>query len=174
MNNWIGQIIVLLLLSTALAVGINAVRCDGINFIGNWPSRTSSDGEPLKPPSADEGDPPFITLDDAAMMFQNPDIVFIDARDPEDYAYGHIAKSINIPFDYLDEQWEEYIDSLGRSLRYVIYCSGGECESSLFLGRYFYELGFTDIKIFFGGWEEWKLHNLPRTSGDHSGEEIES
>ena len=161
MNKWYVQIIGLLALSAVLALAINFMRDDGIALLGNWPSRTAEAGEPVVPPSAEEGDPPFITLDDAVALYQSPGIIFIDARDPEDYASGHITRSINIPFDYLDDDWKAHIDRLDRSARYVIYCSGSECESSLFLGRYFRDLGFVNVSVFYGGWSEWEINNLP-------------
>ena len=141
-------------------------------MIGNWPSRTASGEGPVVPPSAEEGDPPFISLDDAVAIFQKSGIVFIDARDPEDFDYGHITRSINIPFDYLDDYWEGIIDNLDQDITYVIYCSGTDCESSLFLGRYLAEKGFSDLHVFFGGWQEWIDSSLPITvnSGDEGGD----
>ncbi len=163
MKNWFLQVIVILIFSAVAALVLNASRPGGIAIKGNWPSRTASGEEPIKPPSAQEGDPPFVTLDDAVAKYQSPDMIFIDSRDPEDYKYGHIVKAINIPFDYLDETWEAVIDILNRDRGYVIYCSGDECESSLFLGRYLYDLGFQHVFIFFGGWQEWGDNNLPVT-----------
>ncbi len=164
MKNWIVQIAVILLVSTIAAVTLNAVRDNGIAMIGNWPSRTASGEGPITPPSAEEGDPLFITLDDAVAKYQAPDVIFIDSRDPADYEYARITRSINIPFDYLDETWDAYIaDSLDPNAEYVIYCSGDECELSLFLGRYLQELGFEHIYIFYGGWREWEENDLPIT-----------
>ncbi len=162
MKNWCVQVIVILLISTVAALVVNASGDGGIALKGNWPSRTAQSGEAVAPPSADEGDPLFITLDDAVARYQSSEVVFIDARDPEDYAYGHVTRSINIPFDYLDESWDPVIDALDRNVEYVIYCSGTECEVSLFLGRYFtIQLGFTNVSIFYGGWSEWEGNNLP-------------
>jgi rhodanese-related sulfurtransferase len=161
MKNWLIQIIIILLVSTGVAIAVNSIRSDGIALVGNWPTRTSSGEGPIIPPSAEEGDPPFITLDDAVAKFQSPGTVFIDARAPEDYEYGRIAKSINIPFDYLDEYWESVIDRLDPNTDYIVYCSGDECEASLFLGRYLGERGFTRISIFYGGWREWLDNGMP-------------
>ena len=161
MKNWLLQVLCILLLASVTALVVNAVREDGINIIGNWPSRTASGDEAVVPPSAQEGDPPFITLDDAVARYQSPDVVFVDARDPEDFEWGHILRAINIPFDYLDENWEAVIATLDKNAEYVIYCSGTECESSLFLARYFEQLGFAKIHVFYGGWSEWASNKLP-------------
>ena len=163
MRHWITQILVILFVSAVVAVAINAGRTNGIAFIGNWPSGTRSGDEPIEPPSAEEGDPPFLTIDDAVAQYQNADIIFIDSRDPEDYEYGHIRRAISIPFDYLDEYWDGVIADLDREARYVVYCSGSECETSLHLGRYLQDLGFEHISVFYGGWSEWEDNNLPVT-----------
>lgn len=163
MKNWVIQIILLLAVSTLAAVAVNGVRTDGISLIGNWPSRTSGDSLPLVPPSAAEGDPPFITLDDAVAKYQNPDIIFIDARSPEDFAAGRIVRAVNIPYDYLDDQWMQVIDALDPAKEYVAYCSGGECESSLFLARILKDKGFQRLAVFYGGWQEWVDNRLPVT-----------
>ena len=161
MRNWLLQIIVILILSTIAALAINSARGGGIAIIGNWPSRTGSDDGPVIPPSAEEGDPPFVTLEDAAAKYQSPDIIFVDSRDPEDFKYGHIKRAINIPFDYIDDYWDDYIESLDRSRGYVVYCSGNECETSLNLGRYLSSWGFPHVYIFYGGWHEWEENGLP-------------
>lgn len=161
MRNWLLQIFIILVISAIGAVTFNAIRPGGIAIKGSWPSRTASGEGPIIPPSAQEGDPLFVSLDDAVAKYQSPDIIFIDSRDPADYEYGRIAKSINIPFDYLDDYWDSVIDSLDRKRGYVIYCSGDECELSLFLGRYMNTLGFNNIFIFYGGWREWVENDLP-------------
>jgi rhodanese-related sulfurtransferase len=166
MRNWLVQIIVILILSTGIALAINAARGGGVSVIGDWPSGTRDDAGPIIPPSAEPGDPQFITLEDAVAKYQSPDIIFIDSRDPEDYEYGHIKRAINIPFDYIDDAWDAYIDSLDHSRGYVVYCSGGECETSLYLGRYLFGRGFKNLTVFYGGWQEWVDNNLPIVKGN--------
>lgn len=170
MRNWFVQLVVILIISTIAALAINSARGGGVAVIGNWPSGTRSGEEPVKPPSAEEGDPPFITLEDAVAKYQSPDIIFIDSRDPEDFDFGHIKRAINIPFEYIDEEWEAYIESLDRHRGYVVYCSGDECETSLHLGRYLQSFGFPNIFVFYGGWREWEDNGLPITSGQPSEE----
>lgn len=172
MKHWLIQIVLLLAVSVLAGVVINAVRPDGISLIGNWPSHTSGGSGPVIPPSAVEGDPPFVTLDDAVAKYQTPEVVFIDARSPEDFAAGHIVRSMNIPYDYLDDHWMQVIDSLDATREYVTYCSGEECEASLFLGRILKDKGFERLSIFYGGWQEWVDNRLPVTApeGGEGGE----
>jgi len=170
MRHWILQALIILVFSTIVALAVNSARSGGVAIIGNWPSPTDGGEGAVRPPSAEEGDPPFIDLEDAVAKFQSPDIVFIDSRSPADYELGHIKNAINIPFDYIDEAWETVIDSLDRSRGYVVYCSGGECETSLFLGRYLSDLGFPNISVFYGGWSEWEENGLPVEWSEEVGE----
>ena len=43
----------------------------------------------------------------------------------------------------------------------VTYCSGEDCHSSVDLAARLIEFGFENVKIFFGGWEEWNIAGLP-------------
>ena len=164
------QALILVLTSALVGIVYNIISDNGIPLVGRWPTSGSS-AEAAVPPSADEGDPPFISLDDAAALYQTPGVVFIDARDPEDYDYGRIKGAINIPYEYLpedglDQYWDEMIRTLPLDTKVVIYCSGTECELSLYLGRDMAQLGYTDISIFYGGWSDWENSGLPIERGE--------
>jgi len=159
----IKQLVLIVIVSTLLALVVNMASSNRIPLVGNWPSIPGSHTVAV-PPSADEGDPTFISLDEAAARFQSSGTLFIDTRDPEDYEFGRIKGSVNIPYDYL----EDYLDTLRaipRDKEIVTYCSGTECELSLFLGRDMQYEGFENIYIFYGGWREWKRAELPTDSG---------
>ncbi len=159
------QALILLIFSSALGLIINSVSGNGISLKGNWPSVSNSDSV-VVPPSAEEGDPPFISLDEAAAIYQDKRAVFIDAREPEDFAYGHIMGAINIAYDYLPIEnlevfWDSVASEIPRNRPLVIYCSGSECESSLSLGRDMAAFGWTEVHVFYGGWREWERAELP-------------
>ncbi|UCD94964.1 MAG: rhodanese-like domain-containing protein [Candidatus Zixiibacteriota bacterium] len=160
----IKQALIVIAFSAAVAVCSNLISGSGIPFVGNWPSVSGSDTVAV-PPSADEGDPPFISLDEAAAKFQLRDGVFIDARDPEDYEYGRIKGALNLPYDYLEDYWDEIVPDLSKDKQYIIYCSGTECELSLFLARDLVYNGFEKVFIFYGGWREWERAKLPTEGG---------
>jgi len=164
------QTLIILLFSAVLALVINGLSSSGIPYKGNWPSAISDDSIAV-PPSAEEGDPPFISLDEAAAIYQTPRAVYLDARDPEDYMYGHIKGALNIPYDYLpedniEEYWEEIEQKIPKDALIVTYCSGTECETSLFLARDLVSRGYEKVRIFFGGWREWQKAGLPTVNGE--------
>ncbi len=158
------QAVILLLLAVILGLGVNVVSPTRIAYVGEYRSITKG-GEPVIPPDADPGDPEFIALDMAIMDHQAGDVIFIDARDPEEFACGTIPGAINIPFDYLpDGDLRPYLDSAmsypEEGQRIITFCSGEECDLSLHMGRNLQAEGYTNIAIFFGGAREWELAGL--------------
>jgi rhodanese-related sulfurtransferase len=164
MRSRVGQALVLIFISVILAFGANTFSGRGIPLKGNWPSISGSDSV-IVPPSAEAGDPPFISLDEAAAKFQSPGILIIDARDSADYDAGHIKGAVNLPFDYMDDYWNKVMAGVDKKREIVIYCSGEECELSLMLGREMAGRGYSRISIFYGGWREWERAKLPIEKG---------
>jgi len=164
MKSRIGQALTILALAVIVAIGVNIFSANRILLIGEWPSISGSDTVAV-PPSAQEGDPLFISLDDAAARHQSRNVLFIDARDPEDFEYGHILGAINLPYDYVEDYWDEVVPRIPGDKELVIYCSGTECELSLFLGREMVAEGYEKIFVFYGGWREWEGAGLPIEKG---------
>ncbi|UCD63341.1 MAG: rhodanese-like domain-containing protein [Candidatus Zixiibacteriota bacterium] len=158
------QFVIIILVAAVAGVGLNLVSPNRIDFIGKYRSLSSGDG-PIVPPTAEPGDPPFISIEVAELEHSNYQVVFIDARDAGEFVCGTIPGSVNIPFEYLPEgDLRPYIDSVLGGLpgdyHFIIFCSGEECDLSLHLGRTMQELGYTNLSIFFGGWREWVQFGL--------------
>lgn len=160
MSTRIKQAVLLVVISVILAVVVNLVSARRIPFHGEWPSISGSDSV-IVPPSAQPGDPPFISLDEAAAKFQSKNVVFIDARDTADFKLGRIRGAHNLPYDYYEDFWTSVMKDIPSDREIVIYCSGDECELSLFLGRELAARGYDKVFIFYGGWREWAKAKLP-------------
>jgi len=160
----IRQAIVLLFFSAILGLGVNYFHPHKIPYVGQYRELTSGEG-PIVPPSASEGDPPFIAIDVAQMEHQMGGTLFVDARDSAEFNCGTIPGSVNLPFDYLpEENLAGYIDSsLNKAAKgepIIVFCSGEECDLSLHLGRNLQSLGYNRVSIFFGGAREWEKFGL--------------
>ena len=147
----IREAVVLTLLAALFGVAYTALT--GRGFFG--PSRA------LLPPT--EG-LQMITLAEAKAAFESGDGLFIDTRHPYEFNLGHIPHALNFPLADLDARRSD-IERLPRGRRLFIYCDGAECNSSIETGARFLQLGFRDVHVLFGGWQEWKARNLP-TEGD--------
>jgi len=101
----------------------------------------------------------FISYEEAVALFNAGAALFVDARHEYDYKLGHIKGAINVPLqDFALER--SPLSSLPKDTLIVTYCDGAECNSSIELAQKLAAAGFTRVKMFFGGWNEWKQHHL--------------
>jgi len=104
--------------------------------------------------------PEMIQIEEAQEMFGSGTAVFIDTRDEWAYRAGHIKGAINIPLVEFDTRIDSLKDLPGdKSL--ITYCDGTECNSSIEFANRLYSMGISNVKIFFGGWEEWRSSQFP-------------
>lgn len=108
----------------------------------------------------------FITLGEAEELFATGSALFIDSRAEEDFKKGRIFGAVNIPFVEKKKKEELNMESYPHEGIYVVYCDASECQSSVELAKLLHEKGFQDIRIFFGGWEEWLREGLPVSKED--------
>jgi len=103
----------------------------------------------------------FITLAETEELFSKGEALFIDSRSRQEYISGHILGALNIPFEESREKFKTTELGFLKGKTLVVYCSGGDCETSLSLAKLLYDQGLKDIKIFSGGWAEWSEAGLP-------------
>lgn len=94
--------------------------------------------------------------------------LFIDSRRPDDFAAGHIPGALNIPQERVQhlgkrEAGPDWAGTFGfpGGQTLVIYCEGGDCQTSISLAKIIRDQGYQDIRIFSGGWAEWSAAGLP-------------
>jgi rhodanese-related sulfurtransferase len=108
----------------------------------------------------------FITLGEAEELFATGSALFIDSRAAEDFKEGHIFGAVNVPFVEKKKKEELNMEPYPLEGIYVVYCDANECQSSVELAKLLHEKGFQDIRVFFGGWEEWVREGLPVSKED--------
>jgi rhodanese-related sulfurtransferase len=118
----------------------------------------------------------FITLAEAEDLFAQKmqtgqGAVFIDSRSRPEYTAGHIPGALNLPAGELKNARKTPPGgSLSTALSFpedqvlVVYCEGGDCQTSVSLAKLIHERGYTDIRIITGGWAEWVAAGLPEES----------
>jgi rhodanese-related sulfurtransferase len=102
----------------------------------------------------------MIPSEKANALFESKEAIFIDARHEFEYQLGHIREAINIPLNEIDKHRKQ-LDTFPKEKILIVYCDGAECNSSIELAVKLMDLKFTNVKVFFGGWQEWKVKNLP-------------
>ena len=101
-----------------------------------------------------------ISLMDAKAAFDSHAATFIDARHDFEFAQGHIHGAVNIPLTHFDQSIH-LVDQFLKSDRFILYCDGVACNSSIELAVKLTERGFTHIEVFFGGWQDWTNAGYP-------------
>jgi len=117
------------------------------------------------PDIPDVGRPIQIQISKVKAFFDAKAGAIIDAREPADYADGHIPGAINLPYDEVvtDPERLEKFDPQGKPI--IIYCGGGTCELSMNLGFALVNAGKKKVLVFMGGWPEWSTSGYPIAKG---------
>ncbi len=86
---------------------------------------------------------------------ENPGIV--DARSQVQFDAGHIpGAQLWSPFDVLDDRVPAFVGRLDPRRSIIVYCSNPKCPAANIVAQRLRRLGFTDVAVFTGGWEEWE------------------
>jgi rhodanese-related sulfurtransferase len=158
------QLVYLAALSVVLGLVANTVSPNKIPIVGNYRELSGSDSI-VVPPSAQPGDPPYISLEVALLDFGGGKAIFVDAREVEEWKCGTIPGAVSVPFEYLPEgdlslYFDSVLSSAAKDTPIITFCSGEECDLSLHLARNLQAVGYTGVKIFFGGSREWEKQGL--------------
>ncbi len=108
----------------------------------------------------------FIGGDEAEDLFAAGEALFIDSRSRLDFAAGHIPGALSIPLEEVKGEINkkrpiQNLFTLPRDKVLVVYCEGGDCQTSIGLARTIYDFGFKEVRVFEGGWAEWIARGLP-------------
>ncbi len=96
-----------------------------------------------------------VTYKQMLQIISNDNFFIIDARSAENYNKAHIGNAVNI-FPYDEESVVvQKIFELPQNKKIVIYCDGGQCDSSHELAKMIINFGFKNVYLYAGGWEEW-------------------
>jgi rhodanese-related sulfurtransferase len=157
--------LLIIFLGSAIGILYNVFSPGGITLKGSWSNQITSDSI-IVPYSYQKDDPPAVSLDYAQMKFQSQRVIFLDARLPADYKAGHIKGATNLPYEEFEQNAPKVLLKLKTDEEIITYCDGGECESSLLLSRELRDLGYKNVKVFFGGWAEWQQAGLAIGTGE--------
>jgi rhodanese-related sulfurtransferase len=108
----------------------------------------------------------LITVEEAEDIWRAGKTDFVDARGAGPYSEGHVPRARNLPEAESRQKLPADVLELPREKALVVYCEGGDCQSSLLLAKRLHERGFMDVRVMTGGWEEWKKAGLPEEKGD--------
>jgi rhodanese-related sulfurtransferase len=113
--------------------------------------------------------PVQIRLTAARSLFDASAALFVDAREPGEYAAGRIPGAVNLPYEEISSEPERLaaLDAGGRPI--IVYCGGGACEISLDLAWEMIHAGKRRVAVYMGGFPEWAEAGYPVEPGHPAG-----
>lgn len=139
--------LLILLASSVLGISYSAVSQKGFFRPGNSIAQLAKTA------------PSVISVEEARALY-NSKALFVDSRHPYEFKQGHIPGALNIPLSRFGENGSS-LDAISKDKLLVTYCDGVDCNSSMQLAAKLFEAGFTNVRVFFSGWQEWKSRGLP-------------
>ena len=93
----------------------------------------------------------------------DPKTIILDARAAPFYQQGHIPGALNLSRDDFAADYRRLRLTLDASKNksIVVYCSGGDCHDSRMVASALLSLGFTQVRVYTGGWSGWTEAGLP-------------
>jgi rhodanese-related sulfurtransferase len=93
--------------------------------------------------------------------------LILDARPSVFFEQGHVPGALNLARDNFAHDYRHLAPVLqpATDKPTIVYCSGGDCHDSRLVANALLSLGFSNVRVFTGGWEEWSKAGLPVSKG---------
>ncbi len=153
------QSLVILVLASALAVGVNLWRPAGLSFRHQGIS-------PGARVDTIPGQGAWISVENAEKHFAMKKAVFIDARPSSLYEQSHITGSRSLPVEQFDEFFTHNMADVPQDHVLVVYCDGKAAERSTALAQALIQRGYTNVRVLEKGLDLWVAHELPLEAGN--------
>jgi rhodanese-related sulfurtransferase len=105
-----------------------------------------------------------ITRDELRRLLDSGEpLQLVEALPPAYYEREHLPGAINLPHDQVDELASALLPD--RSVPVVVYCANGPCQNSGIAARRLEALGYTDVRDYELGKQDWIEAGLPVEHG---------
>jgi len=165
----LGGVLLTALISLAAGFSINRFSAHPLPLVYQTPEQrfdaelTSLVATPpfALPPAPTIGFPEF-----RAAVEKKSALIF-DARPAPFFIQGHVPGALNLARDDFAHDYQRLSAVLkaASDKPVIVYCSGGVCHDSRLVANALLTLGFSDVRVFTGGWEVWSAAGLPVSRG---------
>jgi rhodanese-related sulfurtransferase len=133
-------------------------------------SYTETNGMPdFKPLTAAETSEsasfPEIRLEELKQAVEKREVILLDGRSEKDYANGHIPSAHSLSVVDFETRFPQLASRFSREDRLVVYCGAGDCGLSRRLAALLRQKGYSRVRIYYGGYNEWFLASNPVVKG---------
>jgi rhodanese-related sulfurtransferase len=152
------QALLIGIVASGIALAVNAARNDGLPLINRIETKL---------PQAVEGSshdsPSVISVKDAFKMLNEKRVVFLDARDINEFEKYHVPGAIHIEPGKTEGKVEN-IKSIKTEL-FITYCYGPGCPLAEELTSELITKGIKNITVMPEGWDGWAGAGYPEEGG---------
>jgi rhodanese-related sulfurtransferase len=119
--------------------------------------------------------PPFkiapaatVGLGEFRSAVESKSALILDARPSVFFEQGHVPGALNLARDAFARDYRQLATVLkpATDKPIIVYCAGGDCHDSRLVANALMSLGFSNVRVFTGGWEEWSKARLPVSTGN--------
>lgn len=147
-RGWLAQASGIVLVASAIGAAYHAVSDDGL--ISRYENVRA-----IRLPSSLRVKMPRVELTELRRTAADGSATLIDARSATDFEAGHIPGAVNVPLDLVADERRERIALIPKDRTLIVYCSRESCDTAEVLGAWLGKEGFTDVRVFGGGWDAW-------------------
>ncbi len=98
-----------------------------------------------------------VSVQEARRLFGSDDVLFVDVRESEEHAKGHIPGSVHAPRGFLeflvDPESPMHVPALACGKKLILYCASG--GRSALATRTLKEMGVKNVAHIAGGYAAW-------------------
>lgn len=103
----------------------------------------------------------MVTIEQVRAMQAAEPVQFVDARNAAEFAKGHLPAAVLLSPDMFASGLPDAAMTLDRGFPVVVYCTGGQCDSSKLVAIRLQQIGFSRLYIYEGGFDAWKAAGMP-------------
>jgi rhodanese-related sulfurtransferase len=131
--------------AVVISLMVNALRPEGIDLFGH----------DKKTPAKAEIGFTIIDTETAIAKYKAGEGLFVDAREAEIFAAGHIKNAVNLPDQQFDEWINDFIGKTHPQTQIITYCDGIDCSQAKDLAEKLCLIGYESVFYFQEGYEAW-------------------
>ncbi len=108
-----------------------------------------------------------VSLSEFRTAVENQSTLILDARPAVFFERGHVPGALNLARDDFARDYRRLAPTLkaAQSKPVIVYCSGGACHDSRLVANALLSLGFSDVRVYTGGWDEWSAAHMAEATG---------
>jgi rhodanese-related sulfurtransferase len=149
--------LVILVASSSIGIALNVASSRPLPWIYEVAKELDLQG--VKVPLVDEKQ--------ARQFFGNAETVFVDTREEDDYAKGHVKGAVLFPSYEKEDRFAVVQPLLPKEARLILYCYGPQCEMAEELARFLAQLGYRNMMIMSAGYPAWEKAGYPTEKSGH-------